>query len=348
MTSLTTEKTEENKLYNTPKEELRIPFITEIQRFSLQDGPGIRTTVFMKGCPLKCPWCHNPETQNPKREIYLYSEKCVGCGRCAEVCPTKATSISFETDKAGTLSFNRSKCIACFKCVDVCLKQARTIVGQILSMDEIIQEAVADNIFYEHTGGGITLSGGEPLLFPEFTLEISKRLKSRKELIHIAIETSCFAEWRNIKPLLPYIDLFIVDIKTLNPEKHKTVVGCSIDVVLKNIERLLENHANTRIHLPIIPGFNNTEEDYEAYLQYFSRFTKSFMGVDILSFHCYAQGKYTFLGRQDTYQFSGVEDLPQQELLPFARELKKMGIDATIGGSVGLGDVKRKNPPTKP
>jgi len=341
LNDLTIQKIKSGPFYESSKEQIRIPLITEIQRYCLQDGPGIRTTVFIKGCPLKCPWCHNPETQNPKRELYFYPEKCTGCGRCAEVCPTNASSISLGPDKASTLNFERSKCIACLKCVDACLSQARGIVGQVLSIDEIIQEAVADKPFYENSGGGVTLSGGEPLLFPEFTLEISKRFK--KELIHVAIETSCFAEWRKIKSLLPYIDLFIVDIKTLNPEKHKTVIGCPLDIILKNIEKLIENHANIRIHLPIIPGFNNTEKDYEAYFKCLSKFSKNLLGVDILPFHCYAQNKYILLGRGDTYQFAGVEDLPQKELLPLARGLKQIGIDVTIGGLVGLGDIKRRN-----
>ena len=343
MTDLITENNF-SQIYCSARKEMRIPLITEIQRYCLQDGPGIRTTIFIKGCPLKCPWCHNPETQNPKRELYFYAEKCTGCGRCTEVCSTNASTINLEPDKARTLNFNRSKCIACLKCVDVCLSQARAPVGQILSIEEIIQEAVSDKLFYENSGGGVTLSGGEPLLFPEFTNEISKRFK--KELIHTAIETSCFAEWTKIKSLLPYIDLFIVDIKTLNPEKHKTFLGCPLDIILKNIEKLIENNANIRIHIPVIPAFNNTQEDYEAYSKYLSKFSKNLLGVDILPFHCYAQNKYTLLGRKDTYQFWGVEDLQQKELLPFARGLKQIGIDVTIGGLVGLGDIKRKNSST--
>jgi pyruvate formate lyase activating enzyme len=317
-----------------------IPLITEIQRYCLQDGPGIRTTVFIKGCPLKCPWCHNPETQNSKRELYFYPTKCTGCGKCAEICPTHASSISLESNKSITINLDRDKCIECMKCVDTCFSNARAIVGQKLHIERIIQEAISDKPFYENSGGGVTLSGGEPLLYPDFTLEVSKRLK--REHIHVAIETSCFGEWRKIKPLLQYVDLFIVDIKTLNAKIHKDIIGYSLTKIIKNINKFIENHAKIRIHIPIIPNFNNTQEDYKAYINYLSNLQNKIEAVDILPFHCYAQNKYVSLGRSQTYQYSGVEDLPGSEILPLLEGLRHIGINVTVGGLVGLGNVNSK------
>ena len=315
---------------------MEMPLITEIQRFSLQDGPGIRTTIFIKGCPLKCPWCHNPEAQNPKQEIYYYPDKCTACGKCTEVCPSGALSMIIGPDKAPTLNFERSKCQTRMKCAKVCLAGARSVVGQALSMEDILQEAEADRVFFANSGGGVTISGGEPLLFPEFTLELTKLLKEKR--LHVAIETSCFAPWEKIEPLLAYADLFIVDIKTLDAEKHKSVVGWPLDIILNNIEMLAEHKANMRIHLPIIPEFNDSQKDFQAIIAYLAKLSDKIAGVDILPYHCYAENKYTFLGRGSTYRFKGVKDLPGGVVLPLALSLKQAGIaDITIGGLVGMG-----------
>ncbi len=310
---------------------MKIPFITEIQRFSLQDGPGIRTTIFIKGCPLKCPWCHNPETQNPKQEFYYYPDKCTACGRCAEVCPTGASLLTTGSDGATILTIDRSKCQSCLRCIEVCVPRARILVGQALSMECIVREAEADRAFFANSGGGITISGGEPTLFPEFTLELTKQLKAAH--LDVGMETSCFAPWEKIEPLLKYVDLFLVDIKTLDAEKHKAIVGWPLDIILNNIELLAEHKANVRIHLPIIPGFNNSQEDYQAFIEYLGKQSDRISVIDILPYHCYAENKYVALGRGGTYQFKGVTDLRGSEVIPLALGLKRAGItNVTVGG----------------
>ncbi len=316
---------------------MKIPLITEIQRFSLQDGPGIRTTIFIKGCPLKCPWCHNPETQNPKQEFYYYLDKCTACGKCADICPSGACSLTIGPDGLPILVLERSKCQNCFECIKVCPTGARAIVGQALSMDEIMQEAMADKPFFANSGGGITISGGEPLLFPEFTLELAKRLKAKQ--LNCAMETSCFASWEKIEPLLEYIDLFLVDIKTLDAEKHKNVVGWPLNVILKNIETLTERGAAIRIHLPIIPGFNNSPEDYLAVIEYLRKLFGKLSGIDVLPYHCYAENKYTLLGRGGSaYKFKGVADMAGSEIIPLVQGLRRAGaVNVTVGGLVGMG-----------
>lgn len=314
------------------------PLITEIQRFSLQDGPGIRTTIFLKGCPLHCPWCHNPETLNPGNEFYFYTGKCTACGRCAKVCPSGALELVQPPNKDAVLTSDQGKCTSCMECVDACLFGAREVVGNSLDLDSIVQEAVADKMFYKHSGGGVTISGGEPLLYPDFTHELTRILKT-KEQVHITIETSCFARWDKIEPLLEFIDLFIVDIKTMDPEKHKHAIGGSLREILSNIESLIKSEAIVRIHLPIIPGFNDSPSDVKAYADYLGQFADKLSGVDVLPFHSYAAGKYAQLGRE--YQYKGVNDLSSQQLIPLVTALKEKGLrQVTVGGIIGSAPTK--------
>jgi pyruvate formate lyase activating enzyme len=314
------------------------PLITEIQRYCLQDGPGFRTTIFLKGCPLHCPWCHNPETQNPKKEFYYYSEKCSNCGRCVDVCPTGASTMRTDTDNKPVLEIDRSKCVdGCMECVDACLSGARAVIGQELTIETIMKEATADLPFYKNSGGGVTISGGDPLLFPEFTLELAKRLKN--ERIHVGLETSCFQKWEKIQPLLGYVDLFLVDIKSLDSKKHKAVVGWPLEPILENIKNLIESKASVRIHIPLIPDFNDSDNDVKAYESFLGRIADGLIGVDILPFHVYGVGKYTFLGRHDEYKYKDVKQLPADKIAPLAKALKRAHIkDLSVGGIVGMGN----------
>ena len=318
---------------------MRIPLITEIQRFCLQDGPGFRTTMFFKGCPLHCPWCHNPETQSPKKEFYYYADKCTNCGRCVEVCPTGASTMGTGADHKRILNLDRSKCIACMKCVDACLSGARAEVGQALTIKEIMKEAVADRPFFKNSGGGVTISGGDPLFFPEFTLELAKILKD--ERIHVGVETSCFQKWEKIRPLLGYVDIFLVDIKSLDPEKHEEIIGWPLEPILENIKKLVKSKALVRIHLPIIPDFNDSADDFKAYENFLSPIADRLAGVDILPYHVYGEGKYGFLGRHDTYKYKDVKPIPIENVAPLVKALKRTQLrDLSVGGLVGMGGDK--------
>ncbi|WP_206811706.1 glycyl-radical enzyme activating protein [Paradesulfitobacterium ferrireducens] len=318
-------------------ENIKEPLITNIQRYSLQDGPGFRTTIFLKGCPLRCPWCHNPDTQLTKKEISYYAEKCIGCGRCAERCPTGSTYIEQRGQEA-FLKYDRSKCIGCGKCADACLTGARDIAGREMPMAEIIREAAADNMFFFNSGGGVTISGGDPMMFPEYTLELAKNL--RQEGLHVALETSAFGPWHHLQPLLQYVNLFLIDIKAMDAEKYKNIIKGNLDVILNNFENLVKAGAAVRARLPMIPGFNNSQRDYEAYTEYLGKFVGRIEAVDLLPFHSYGEKKYQLLGRMESYQYLNVNSMEAKELKPFIKMLIEAGFVAgkslTVGGLIGV------------
>lgn len=229
------------------------------------------------------------------------------------------------------------------RCVEVCPREGRELVGKTMSLDGILEETLSDEPFYRNSGGGVTISGGDPLLFPAFTLELAKRIKARG--IHVAVETSCFPKnWETIRPLLEFVDLFIVDLKSLDPQKHADVIAWPLQPILDNIDRLLRSGAHVRIHIPVIPGFNDTPLDFEGYVAFLSQYANQLDGVDILAFHVYGEGKYRSLGRENQYRYMGVEESPRERLLPLANGLKQAGIGSvTMGGLVGIATSPSEN-----
>ena len=246
--------------------------IFDIQRFSIHDGPGIRTTVFFKGCPLRCDWCHNPESQAFEPERMIYGNKCVGCGKCQAICAR-----AFD-----------AACAACGRCVKACEGAAREIAGRPAAVDEIIETVVRDKAFYETSGGGLTLSGGEPLAQPEFCLALLAAAKERG--IHTAIETCGFAKPGIIEVVLPFTDLMIFDVKGIDEETHKKNTGVSNRLILENAKRLMERGAAVLFRMPYIPGCNDHE------LAAVRAFTDGFP-LELMPYHAVASGKYKALQR---------------------------------------------------
>ncbi len=278
--------------------------VTDIQRFSIHDGPGIRTTVFFKGCNLRCFWCHNPETLKPQRELQIYPDRCIGCGACFERCPQGAHAMV-----DGRRVFYRERCVACGACAETCYAEALVIVGREMTVDAVMQEVLRDRMFYETSGGGITLSGGEPLLQRHFAYAILARC--REEGIHTAIETAANVPWEWLEEILQMTDLVMMDIKLLDSDRHREATSVPNERILANAKRLSQQPQPLIVRTPIIPGVNDRPEDVVA----IARFIRSFPNLkayELLPFHPMASSKYESLGLD--YRARGLKP-PSKELM---------------------------------
>lgn len=251
--------------------------IFDIQRASYVDGPGIRTTVFFKGCNLSCAWCHNPESQGPKPEMMFYKNKCTGCGKCKEKCP-----------------YSLEKCDLCGKCTIYCPHEAREICGRDYTVDEVLTAILKDKQLYENSGGGVTFSGGECMLQIDFLTEILKVCKENG--IHTAVDTAGYVPYDRFERILPYTDLFLYDIKCLNAEKHKKYVGVSNTLIISNLKGLLVSGTPVWVRIPIIPDINDTVDEMQS-IKALWQDTNKPERVELLPYHAMGEHKYAALGR---------------------------------------------------
>jgi pyruvate formate lyase activating enzyme len=294
--------------------------IFNIQRFSVHDGPGIRTTVFFKGCPLKCPWCSNPESQSFSPELIVRDILCKGCGACVETCPQQAITL---TKKEGR-RINRKKCNSCFLCVENCQYQSLSVCGKYMKVDEILDEVLQDRLFYKNSGGGVTLSGGEVLLQSHFALQVLKAC--RTEGLHTALETSGYGSWKELKDLLPFVDLVLFDLKHLDPVEHKKTTGVDNKIILENL-RKISKMTPVWLRIPLIAGFN----DSEAQIKKATLLGKE-IGVQKISLLPYHEG-----GKSKSEQLGRIYPLPEarapeeEHLDHLKKIIEKDGLKATIG-----------------
>ncbi len=298
--------------------------VFNIQHYSIHDGPGIRTTVFLNGCPLRCLWCQNPESQSLRPQVFLDAEKCNGCGKCVRVCPQGAIEIC-----EGRSRTNRSICQGAGKCTEVCPNEARNIMGKYVTAEEVFKDVAGDAIFYQRSGGGVTLSGGEALAQPQFAIRLLKLCKDAA--IHTAIDTCGFARWETMRQVLQYVDLVLYDFKHMDPVEHQRCTGVSNDIILENVRKI---HRELSIpilaRLPIIPGCNDAHENVEATAKFVATELGSSIKVHLLPYHRLGDTKYERLempGKALT-----IEPPSDKHMLELQNIVESFGLTTQIGG----------------
>lgn len=299
--------------------------IFNIQKYSIHDGPGIRTTVFLKGCPLHCPWCSNPESQNGNIQITWDEKKCTHCKKCILVCPTSALSTVIKGSKE-IISIDDEACIGCLKCTHECPAGSLSYEGKFKEVDEIIKEVMKDKVFYEESGGGMTLSGGEVLAQADFAIKLLE--KAHENGINTACETTCYSDFDTFTRFIKNVDLLLCDIKHYDSKKHKEVVGVPLEKIQKNIKYAVDSGIEVIGRIPVIPGFNFSLEDAKELSDTLIRL--GIIKVNLLPYHNFGENKYKLLNK--TYLMKEVNALQKDdpELLEFASIFKAKGVDVSF------------------
>jgi len=300
---------------------IRKGLVFDIKKFAIDDGPGIRTTIFLKGCPLRCSWCHNPEGQTSAPEIMYRQKKCIRCEECAVACPNQAV---FFTEQK--LAINRKICSLCEICAKNCPSGALELVGKETSVDEIMRELNKDSTFYDESKGGITISGGEPLLQIDFTAAILNECKKRS--IHTAVDTCGYASLKAIEIIKDKADLFLYDLKIMNDTKHRKYTGKSNKQILRNFKILANNGSDLLVRLPIIPGINDDRKNIQETADFV--FLNGAKRVCLLPYHRAGIEKYRSLGKR--YDLNSIRPPSEQKLNAIKEQLEASGLIVKIGG----------------
>jgi pyruvate formate lyase activating enzyme len=296
--------------------------VFDIRKYSIHDGPGIRTTVFLKGCPLDCWWCHNPESQSLEPEPILRPNLCIACDECIAVCAEGAIA-----REGGQLTWDRARCTSCGECTQVCLAGAREMAGKALSVAAVLKVIEQDRLFYEESGGGVTFSGGEPLLQWRFLAEL---LHACRELeLHTALDTSGFASWEVFERILPDTSLVLYDLKHTDPALHLKYTGAPLAPILRNLERLAERGIPIWLRVPVVPGINDDEDNFRRVAELAARLT-NVRQVNLLAYHPTAAGKYERMGR--TYRLSETCAPGEIQMNQLAGLLRSYGLEVKIVG----------------
>lgn len=299
--------------------------VFNIQHYSIHDGPGIRTTVFINGCPLRCVWCQNPESQSITPKIFFSADKCAGCGKCVGVCESKA--IGLVNGKAIT---NRHFCIGCGKCIQVCPNEARNLMGKEMTAGEVFADVYADRVFYKNSGGGITISGGDPLAQHDFTLSILKLCKEAN--LHTTMDTTGYAKWEVLKKLLNYTDMVLYDFKHMNPEKHNNYTGVSNELILDNARMIIKKFPAIVFvaRIPVIPGYNDDKENLDRVAKFIAEELDPSIKVHLLPYHKLGNKKYELL--EEISKVLEIEPPSDEHMQGLCTIFQNVGLQCVIGG----------------
>jgi pyruvate formate lyase activating enzyme len=290
--------------------------VFNIQRMSIHDGPGIRTTVFLKGCGLRCRWCHNPESWEREPEVLWSENLCLGCGICLKVCPQHVYRV-----ENGKRTWERARCRACGTCTSRCPSRALEMVGRRMEVEDVLAVVEKDRIFYEESGGGMTVSGGEPLLHVDFVETLLRG--ARKAKIHTNMQTNLHAAWTALERVLPHLDFLQVDLKTADPDRHRRLTGVSNDRILDNLRRLARTGREFTVRIPLIPGLNDGPEEVGG----MARVLKGLAHVppvELLPYH--ALGESKFRRMEQAYELSGLKPPTEEQVRVVADLIRKNGI----------------------
>lgn len=288
--------------------------VFDIKRFAIHDGPGIRTSVFLKGCPLKCLWCQNPEGISQGIIIWYFHSKCIRCGDCIGSCPENA--LSADPNRSHYIGIARDLCNNCGECVRVCPSTALSFVGRKMEYGEVVEELLKDQTFYQSSGGGITLTGGDPFAQTEFSRVILKDMKNRG--IHTAVETCLLTGRKELESLLSYVDLFLVDLKIFEPKKHAEYTGASNEVIKENFTWLAKNHGNILVRIPIIPGYTDSKENLKAIGAYVAGIDPN-IPIELVNFNPLARDKYSVLSAD--YPLKKIDSVVPKERMNQLRQM---------------------------
>lgn len=300
--------------------------IFNIQKYNMYDGDGIRTIVFFQGCPLRCKWCANPEGMIKKHRVMLKSNLCVNCGACVSACPVGIHTISTETLKH---EVNRDiECLGCGKCKDACLKSAISIIGEVKTISELLKIVEEDRTFYEMSGGGVTLGGGEVLMQPEAASSLLMACK--QEGINTAIETCGYAKLESVLKVAQFTDLFLFDIKHIDSDKHFQLTGVRNEQILENLKELLRLKYNVKIRMPLLKGVNDDQDEIEKVMEFLAPYKdyKNFKGIDLLPYHKMGVHKYTQLGLE--YPIKDDPSLNNEDLDRIEGWIKKYDLNVKV------------------
>lgn len=294
--------------------------IFDVKHFAVHDGPGVRATVFLKGCPLRCLWCHSPESQSSEVEIGIYSSLCIGCGACVEACPTGARTIV-------PIKVRCELCSGCGRCAEACYAGALVKFGDWATVEDVMREVDKDRMLLEASGGGVTLSGGEPTAQPFFASGLLKALKEAG--YHTALDTCGQAPWRALNDITNHTDLVLYDLKHMDPRAHLEMTGATNELILSNLRKLTQRGSKTIIRVPVVPGFNDSTENIQAMAGFLGSLI-NIVSVELLPYHDLGALKYEALGRE--YQLGHLHPPKMDSLEEIRRALEATGLKVVVEG----------------